>query len=144
VPTLELRVCDACPLVDDAVLVAGLFRALVRAAEQDVEAGLPRVDRALPLHRAATWQAARSGLAGALLEPLPHPRAVPAAQAVRNLLERLRPVLDELGDRAQVEELAEAALARGGSAERQRRAFARRGDLRDVARLVVAETQGTA
>ena len=29
VPTLELRVCDGCPLVDDAVLVAGLFRAVV-------------------------------------------------------------------------------------------------------------------
>ena len=40
-PTLELRVCDACPLVDDAVLIAGLFRALVRAAELDVEAGRP-------------------------------------------------------------------------------------------------------
>src|ERR671917_402701 len=37
-PTLELRVCDACPLVDDAVLIAGLFRAMVRAAELDVEA----------------------------------------------------------------------------------------------------------
>ena len=28
-PTLELRVCDATPLVDDAVLVAGLYRGLV-------------------------------------------------------------------------------------------------------------------
>src|SRR3954447_24123158 len=37
VPTLELRVCDACPLVDDAVLIAGLFRALARAAELDIE-----------------------------------------------------------------------------------------------------------
>ena len=38
-PTLELRVCDACPLVDDAVLIAGLFRAMVRAAEHEIEAG---------------------------------------------------------------------------------------------------------
>src|SRR3954454_12845408 len=38
-PTLELRICDACPLVDDAVLIAGLFRAMVRAAELDVGAG---------------------------------------------------------------------------------------------------------
>ena len=27
VPTLELRLCDACPRVDDVVLIAGLFRA---------------------------------------------------------------------------------------------------------------------
>src|SRR3954451_12859806 len=40
-PTLELRVCDGCPLVDDAVLIAGLFRAAVHAAEQGIEAGRP-------------------------------------------------------------------------------------------------------
>src|SRR5918993_3178962 len=40
-PTLELRVCDACPLVDDAVLVAGLFRAMARSAELDIEDGRP-------------------------------------------------------------------------------------------------------
>src|SRR6185436_4808074 len=52
-PTLELRVCDACPIVDDAVLIAGLFRASVRAAELDIEAGLPFVPQAAPVHRAA-------------------------------------------------------------------------------------------
>src|SRR5829696_9104558 len=61
-PTLELRVCDACPLVDDAVLIAGLFRAMVRAAELDVEAGRPHTPAPAPLYRAAMWQAARSGL----------------------------------------------------------------------------------
>jgi YbdK family carboxylate-amine ligase len=44
-PTLELRVCDALPLVDDAVLIAGLFRAAVRAAEIDIENGVPRSGR---------------------------------------------------------------------------------------------------
>ena len=34
-PTVELRVCDACPLVDDALLIAGLFRAAVEEAERD-------------------------------------------------------------------------------------------------------------
>src|SRR3978361_445934 len=36
-PTLELRVCDGCPLVDDAGPIAGLVRALVRAAGVDVD-----------------------------------------------------------------------------------------------------------
>ena len=40
-PTLELRVCDACPIVDDAVLIAGIFRALVLQAERDIAAALP-------------------------------------------------------------------------------------------------------
>lgn len=141
-PTLELRVCDACPLVDDAVLIAGLFRAMVRAAERDVVAGVPRDLRALPLHRAALWQAARGGLAGRLLDDSDHPRPMAAADAVRTLVRDLQDPLEELGDWDEVSDLVETALARGNSADRQRAAFVQRGDLDDVMRLVVEETHG--
>jgi glutamate---cysteine ligase / carboxylate-amine ligase len=143
-PTLELRVCDACPLVDDAVLIAGLFRAMVRAAELDVEAGRPYRTAPAPLHRAAMWQAARGGLSRELLDGAAHPRPYPAAEVVRALVRRLRPQLEELGDWEDVAELAETTLARGNSADRQRTAFAETGDLGDVMRLVVAETHGPA
>src|SRR4051794_22700203 len=119
-PTLELRVCDACPLVDDAVLIAGLFRALVRAAEDDVAAGRPFRPAPPPLHRAAVWQAARGGLARQLLDATEHPRPRPAAAVVRALVHRLRPQLEGLGDWDTVAELAENTLARGNSADRQR------------------------
>ncbi|PWJ47282.1 carboxylate-amine ligase [Quadrisphaera granulorum] len=143
-PTLELRVCDACPLVDDAVLIAGIFRALVREAEIAVQRGVPRRDRPAPLHRAAIWQAARGGLRGRLLDRSEHPRPVLAADVVRSLIERLAPVLEELGDAEQVRSLAERALARGNSADRQRAAFAETGNLDDVVKLVVEETRGPA
>jgi carboxylate-amine ligase len=143
-PTLELRVCDACPLVDDAVLVAGLFRALVRAAELDVEAGRPFRPAPPPLHRAAVWQAARGGLSRHLLDGGEHPRPRPAPDVVRALVDRLRPQLEELGDWETVTDLTERTLARGNSADRQRAAFAERGDLSDVMRLVVDETHGAA
>src|SRR3954453_1374619 len=90
-PTLELRVCDACPLVDDAILIAGLFRAMVRAAELDVEAGVPFVPAPAPLHRAGIWQAARGGLSRDLLDGAVPPRPRPAAEVVRSLVTRLRP-----------------------------------------------------
>ncbi|MFB2555673.1 glutamate--cysteine ligase [Herbiconiux liangxiaofengii] len=143
-PTLELRVCDACPVVDDAVLIAGLFRAAVRAAEVDIEAGRPYRPVAAPIHRAAMWQAARGGLSGDLLDDNPHPRPVSAAAAVRRLVQRLRPQLEELGDYDEVFQLAETLLARGNSADRQRAAFAERGDLDAVVKLVVDETHGPA
>lgn len=141
-PTLELRVCDACPIIDDAVLIAGLFRAAVRAAECDVAAGRPRDVRPAPLHRAAMWQAARGGLSGMLLDDSRHPRPIPAAQAVRALLERLRPDLEALGDYPDIHDLLEAVLARGNSADRQRAAFAEAGRLDDVMDLVIEETHG--
>jgi carboxylate-amine ligase len=143
-PTVELRVCDACPLVDDAVLIAGLFRAMVRAAELDIEAGRHHEPAPPPLHRAALWQAARSGLSRQLLDGAVHPQPRPAADVVRGLLHQVRPQLEELGDWEVVTELTEAVLVRGNSADRQRAAYAERGDLADVMRLVVEETHGSA
>ncbi|BDZ50286.1 hypothetical protein GCM10025867_25270 [Frondihabitans sucicola] len=143
-PTLELRTCDACPIVDDAVLIAGLFRAAVRKAEIDIVDGKREVVRAAPIHRAAMWQAARGGLAGELLDLGAHPERLPAAQAVRQLAAVLRPQLEELGDWNDVEGLLEQTLARGNSADRQRAAYAERGWLDDVVDLVVKETHGPA
>ena len=94
VPTLELRVCDACPLVDEAVLIAGLFRAAVFRAAQADEAGDPLPRRAPPVQRTAMWRAARSGLSGDLLGLGPEPEPLPAAQVVDELLVALRPQLE--------------------------------------------------
>lgn len=143
-PTVELRVCDACPIVDDAVLIAGLFRAMVAAAVQATVGGAPIRRVAAPMHRAAMWRAARSGLGGDLLDDAEHPVPIPARRAVRGLLGRLRPHLEELGDWEQVSALTEVALMRGNSADRQRAAYADHGAMDKVVELVVAETHGTA
>ena len=141
-PTLELRVADACPIIDDAILIAGLFRALVRAAETDIAEARPFVPYPAPIHRAAIWRGARGGLSGDLLDTTGHPHPIPAARAVTGLVRRLRPQLEELGDWDRVKRLAQTVLARGNSADRQRAALAERGELDDVVRLVVEETQG--
>lgn len=141
-PTLELRVCDATPVVDDAVLIAGLFRAAVRRAEKSVVSGAEWKPRSEPLHRAAMWQAARSGLSGELVGLGQHPERLPAEVAVRQLVSRLRPELEELGDWGTVTELLDATLARGNSTDRQRTAYAERGEMDDVVALVVEDTAG--
>ncbi len=143
VPTVELRVCDACPLVDDAVLIAGLFRAMVDAAVVADRAGQPSPVRREPLHRAAMWRAARSGLSGALLDGGPAPVPKPASDVVRELIENLRDQLEETGDWDDVVELSTNVLARGSSSQRQRTRYAERGRLADVVALAVAETAGT-
>ncbi|HTU57810.1 MAG TPA: YbdK family carboxylate-amine ligase, partial [Polyangiales bacterium] len=67
VPTLELRVCDACQSVDTVVLIAGLFRAVV-ARELALLDEPPRTPVSPNLYRAAMWRAARSGLEGELVD----------------------------------------------------------------------------
>jgi carboxylate-amine ligase len=141
-PALELRVCDACPLVDDVVLIAGLFRAVVQAAVEEDRSGGPLSVQPGALYRAAMWRAARSGLADTLLDSAPEPSARPAGEVVTGLVARLRPQLEETGDWEAISELVAAALARGTSSDRQRARFAELGRAGDVMELLLAETSG--
>lgn len=142
--TIEFRVADVCATVDEAVMVAGLCRALARQCHALDLAGRPGPDPRPELIRAARWQAARYGLEGDLIDPAA-PRAEPAAERVGALLDFVRPALEAAGDWAEVAEIVRATLARGNGARRQRAAFARAGRLEDVVDEVVAETAlGTA
>jgi carboxylate-amine ligase len=141
-PTLELRVTDSCPDVDDIVLLAGLFRALVRRARDAVSQGVPLVPVRGPVLRAAMWRAARSGLEGDLVDLTDFAQPVPARTAVLGLVEGLREQLEEESDWEQVSELAERALRRGSAADWQRHIYARRGRLADVVDAVLVGTSG--
>jgi carboxylate-amine ligase len=138
-PTLEIRIGDACPLLDDAVLLAAVARALVTVAAADEAAGLPVPAVPVVLLRAASWRAARSGLAGQLVDPL-EGRARPAAVIVRRLLEYARPALEGRGDWAVVDGLADEVCRRGTSAQRQRAVFGRTGTAAEVVAHLAAET----
>ena len=138
-PTVELRICDACPRLEDVVLLAGLFRALVIR-----ETGAALAGRAPPAVRpelleAATWRAAQSGLEGDLVHPATA-APVPAHQLIAELLAELRPTLESTGDWELVAGLAGSALARGSSAARQRAAYAH-GGLQKVVDTLLAETR---
>src|SRR5262249_53870097 len=134
-PTVELRVTDACPDVATAVLLAGLFGAVVRRELVAYWAETPIAPSRPPLPRAAMWRAARSGLEGDLLDLPRSPVPVPAALAVNRMVAELRPHLEAEDDWEQVSELAEQVISQGSSAARQRRALARRGRLADVVDL---------
>jgi carboxylate-amine ligase len=140
-PTVELRVCDACPQVDDVVLIAGLFRALVGKARADLDAGVPQPEARHELLRAASWRAARSGLEGDLVD-LVGPSLVAPDLLIGSLVDQLRPYLEETGDWEQVLELSRATLNRGSAAAAQRRAYGRRGEFVDVVDALLAHTQG--
>ena len=66
---------------------------------------------------------------------------IPAAAAVRGLVERLRPHLEFDASYTQIAALAERALSRGSAADRQRRTFARRGRFADVVDSLLEETR---
>jgi len=138
-PTVELRICDACPRLEDVVLLAGLFRSLVLREIDMVIAGVPPIAVRPELLQAATWRAAQSGLESDLVDPATA-TPVPAHQLVERLLAELRPKLESTGDWELVAELTESALAKGSSAARQRAACVS-GGLEKVVDTLVAETR---
>jgi carboxylate-amine ligase len=120
-------------------LLTGLARALVATAAAEEAAGVEAPETDYAMLRGATWRAARSGLDGALVDPV-HAQEMPAAQMVSRLLAHLRPALEHFEDWQLVSELSAALLARGTSAQRQRRFVADDTNLNSVVAEVVRET----
>jgi carboxylate-amine ligase len=122
-PTVEVRVSDVSPTADDAVLIAGLVRALVTTACADIAAGRPAPAVTDDLLRAAHWNAARTGLDGTLLD-LVSQQARPAWQLVDELVTFVRPALRRHGDEEIVGEQLARVRREGTGAARQRRILA--------------------
>ena len=140
--TIEFRIADVAQSVDEAVLTAGLCRALALACQAEAEA---EADHPLPpdrpeLLRAAQALAARPGPADPLFD-LAARRLAPAADVVRGLLAFLRPTLEQLGDWDEIESLTQQTLARGNGAQRQRAIYAQTGRFEDVVDAIIAETR---
>ncbi|WP_256913955.1 carboxylate-amine ligase [Streptomyces hilarionis] len=138
-PTVEVRVADAALTPEDTTLLAAVIRALVATALKAIRAG-ERAPRPAPaILRAASWRAARDGLAGHSLDPLTH-RLIPAAAQVERMLRALSPALRHSGDLDLVRTQWERLRVQGSGADRQRAAYRHRSSLHDVVDHVIAAT----
>jgi YbdK family carboxylate-amine ligase len=139
-PTLEFRVADVCPRVDDAVLHAGLVRSLVRTLAREADEGTAVPSLRPEVARAARWRAARHGVDGQLFDPGTFALR-PAADVVNRFLRYLRPDLEEHGEWDVISDLAGDVLARGTSSRSQRTLMEQTsGDLVAVTRELVQQT----
>ncbi|MBM0256053.1 glutamate--cysteine ligase [Micromonospora sp. 4G55] len=139
-PTVEIRVGDVCPTVDDTVLVAALVRALVATMADDVRAGV----RATPIRdclvAAAHWRAAHNGVDGDLID-LRGGGARPAWDLIDELLVTVAPALTRHGDLDPVLRQLDRIRRDGTGATRQRRIMARTdGDVQAVLDHLTAQT----
>lgn len=121
-PTVEIRCSDVQLSADEAVMLAGIIRALVKTALAETAAGAPIPDHDPELLRAAMWHAARHGLCGNLVDP--GGKSQPARDVLHQLLRYVTPALDASGDTRQVTALLHRLLRNGTGAERQRAALA--------------------
>ncbi len=137
--TLEFRVADVCQSVDEAVMVAGLCRALAVACLDAEELDAPENRIRDELLRAAKWRAARFGLDGELID-LRARKLVPASRMVESMLDFLRPSLESLDEWEEVSGLVRRTLADGNGAMRQREIYRKSGRFQDVVDAILGET----
>jgi len=129
-PTLEFRVCDIPTRVDDTIAIAALFQAIVAKLDQliDKNLGFRLYRRALIQEN--KWRAVRYGLEGKLID-FGKQKEVPVRDLIRELLEFVDDVLDDLGSRKEVEHV-HTILERGTSADEQLRVYRETNDLTKV------------
>lgn len=139
-PTVEVRVADVPATVAETVLLATLVRAAVMTALHDEQTGSPIPLLTSHALKAAYWKAARDGLDGHAVDLADTHAPIPAARLLSNLVDRVQPALQALGD----EDMVRAELTRiaveGNGAMRQRRAWERRHDVADVVEEAAAAT----
>ena len=139
-PTLEFRICDICPRVDEAICIAAIFQALVAKLWK-----LRRDNMTFRVYPAAMieenkWRAVRYGLEGSLID-FGKEVELPARDLIREMIEWfLGDVIDELGSRREVE-YAYRILEEGSSADRQLATYRRTGDFQAVVDQIIAETE---
>nr|WP_202520101.1 glutamate--cysteine ligase [Streptomyces sp. SID1034] len=121
-PTLELRCLDVQLRADDAVMLAGVVRALAATALRAHKAGEPEPQCPPELLQAAVWHAARHGLGGTLIDSAGRPR--PAGDTLCQLTQHIAQDLAESGDEREVGSLIHRLLRQGNGADRQREALA--------------------
>ncbi|GGX10034.1 carboxylate-amine ligase [Streptomyces chryseus] len=135
-PTIEVRCMDVQLKADEAVMFAGIVRALVATAISDEKAGLPLTACAPELLHGANWYAARDGISGSLVAPDGRLRS--AGDVIAQLMDHIAPALEEAGDAREVGSLVHRLLQQGTSADLQRRALAE-GGMRALTDLVTMQ-----
>jgi carboxylate-amine ligase len=95
-PTVEMRICDAQPLQDEAISLSALIYSLTARIARAIDEGEPVL---LPTNREIEenfWRAIRWGLGGEMIDLRTH-EVRPTRAAIEELIEWVQPVAEELG-----------------------------------------------
>ena len=149
-PTIEMRICDICPMLDDGICVAALFRCLCRYLYRTRRERQSRAQSSLLLINENRWRAERYGMEAGLIHPGTG-RVADAAGLIEDLIETVRVDAAFFGCEDEVAH-ARRIVARGSSADRQVALYRRlrnsqhshKAALAGVVDMLIGETAATA
>ena len=138
-PTLEFRICDIPTRVDDTIAIAALFQAIVAKLDTLIDKNLGFRLYHRRLIQENKWRAIRYGLDGKLLD-LGKQKEVPVKDLIRELLDFVDDVVDDLDSRKEIEHM-HTILERGTSADEQLKVYAENGnDFKPVVDMLIKNT----
>jgi carboxylate-amine ligase len=136
--TVELRICDGLPTLDEIVCVAALAQCLVERFDRQLDHGYTLPEPRPWLVRENKWRAARYGLDAEIV--VDNAGSVqPVTEAITDLVDDLLPIARRLDCERELESIPRL-IQRGASYQRQRAvAAANNGDLAAVVDSLIAE-----
>lgn len=137
-PTLEVRICDVPMTVDETICIAALIQALVAKLYKLRTHNLNFMIYHRALINENKWRAGRYGIDGKMID-FGLEKEVETRELMREFVEFVDDVLDELGSRKEVEYVFEI-LKNGTGADRQLKVFEETKDLIKVVDFITEQT----
>ncbi len=136
--TLEFRICDVPLRVEETIAIAALFQAIVAKLEKLIKQnlGFRLYRRALIMEN--RWRASRYGINGKLID-FGKKKEVPVKDLIRELMEFVDDVLDELDSREEIN-YVHKILEGGTGADRQLKIWQDTQDFKKVVDYIIEET----
>jgi carboxylate-amine ligase len=116
-PTLEMRITDVCPLLDDGIAIAALYRCVLRMLWRLRRANQRWRYYSAFLIRENRWRAQRYGAEQGMVD-FGKSEIVSFAELIEELIDLVRPDAEHFGCVSEIEHTA-FIVARGTSADRQ-------------------------
>ncbi|MBE3562084.1 MAG: carboxylate-amine ligase [Ktedonobacteraceae bacterium] len=139
-PTIEFRVCDMPPTIEDTLAIAALSQALVAKLTWLYRRNL--TTRVLPSQYIDEnkWRVARYGLDAEIVD-FAQNRTLPLREAIHEMLDFVDDVLDDLGSRHEINYLRSLLEdPRGTGADRQIAVYRQTGSVEAVTRFLMEQT----
>ncbi|MEZ4831801.1 MAG: carboxylate-amine ligase [Caldilineaceae bacterium] len=139
-PTLEIRICDMMPNIEDVLAMTALVQAIVAWMVDLRQRNMTFRLYERILIAENKWRALRYGLEGKLID-FGIEQEVDVRDLIRELVERVEPIADRLGSRAEIEHI-HTMLNRGSSADLQVKYWQEHGqDNKALVDYLIAETE---
>ena len=137
--TVELRICDGIPTIDEISVIAAMAQSLVESLDRQLDKGYTLPEPRTWLVRENKWRAARYGLDAEIVVDDLGKTVRPIKEAILDLAEDLEPIARKLGCAEELMQV-ERIMERGASYQRQRAvADANDGDLKAVVDSLLRE-----